>query len=72
MRSENGTWSRYPDPADEGLSRDLVVFHCIEANEGARAAEAGLAVDSDGTCVWVFEVLLTCVHELVDNILGRR
>ena len=71
LRSKNGTGSRDPDPADKGLCGDLVVFHGIEANECARAAEARLAVDSDSAGVRVLEVLLTGVHELVDDILGR-
>ena len=71
LGSKNGAGSRDPDPANEGLSRDLVVFHGIEANEGARAAETGLAVDRDGTCVRVLEVLFTGGHELVYDILGR-
>ena len=70
--SKDGAGSRDPDPANKGLSRDLVVFHGIETNEGARAAEAGLAVDGDSASVRVLEVLLTCVHELFDDILGRR
>ena len=71
LGSKNGTGSRDPDPADEGLCRDLVVFHGIEADECARAAETRLAVDSDSACVGVLEVLLTGVHELVDDILRR-
>ena len=47
------------------------MFHGIEADECARAAETRLAVDSDSACVGVLEVLLTGVHELVDDILGR-
>ena len=69
--SKDGTGSCDPDPADKGLGRDLVVFHGIEADECARAAEAGLAVDSDGASVRVLEVFLTGVHELFDDILGR-
>ena len=68
--SENGTGSRDTDPADEGLSWDLVVFHGIEADECARAAETRLAVDGDGTCVGVLEVFLSAVHELVNDVLG--
>ena len=70
LGSENRTRSRDADPTDEGLSRDLVVLHGIEADEGTRAAETRLAVDGDSACVGVLEVLLTGVHELVNDELG--
>ena len=48
LGSKNGTGSRYPDPADKGLSTDLVVLHGIQANQCASSAKTSFAVDCDG------------------------
>ena len=69
--SENGARSGNSDPADEGLSIDLIVFHGVEADQSAGTTETSLAMNSDCTGLWVGEVLLTRVHKLVNDGLGR-
>ena len=72
LRSEDGARSRDSDPADEGLRRDLIVLHRVDADQGARAAKSCLAVHSDGASVRLGEVGLTTGHELVNDGLGWR
>jgi len=70
LGSEYGARSGYPDPPDKGFSADLVMFHAVEADEGAGAAETCFTVDGYGAGIRSGEVLVTGVHELGDNFRG--
>ena len=70
LGAEDRPRPRDSDPPDEGLRRDLVVFHAVEADEGAGATEACLAVDGDGTSLGIRKLFLACVHEILNNLLG--
>ena len=69
LGTEHGARSGDSDPADKRLRRNLVVLHGIEADEGACASKASLAVDSNRTSIRVREVLLAAGHELVNDCL---
>ena len=71
LGSEHATWASDTDPADEGLSGDLVVLHGVEANERTGTAKSCLAVNGDGTGVRSLKVLLNRFEELVNDRLGR-
>jgi len=70
--AEDRAGPRDPHPADERLGRDLVVFHCPEADQGACAAETGLAVDRDGAGVITCgKMVVGNLHPLVDDRVRR-
>ena len=46
------------------------MFHSVDADQSASTAKTSFAVNSDGTSLRVGEVLLTAVHELVNDGLG--
>ena len=45
LGAEDGARSSDTNPANKSFSSDLVVFHSVYANQGARAAKTCLAVD---------------------------
>lgn len=72
LGAEDGAGTGDSDPADEDFSRDLVVLHAVDADQGASAAEASFAVNGDGAGARLSEVLLAAFNEPVHNILGRH
>jgi len=72
LGSEDRSRASNANPANEGLSWDLVVLHGIKTDQGASAAESGLAVNGHGAAVRVvLEVSLTAFDELVDDLRRR-
>ena len=71
MRAKDRTWSSYPYPADEGLSWNLIVLHGPEADQGAGSAEASFAVNRNGSSIRFGKVLVSNLHELLDDVIGR-
>lgn len=70
--AEDRARPRDPDPADEGFGRDLVMFHCPEADQGACATETSLAVDCDCAGLFYGEMLVSDLHPLIDDRVRRR
>ena len=64
--SQDGAGSRDSDPPSERGRREPEVLHAVEGDQGACAAQAGLAVDGDGA------LLRFCMlQKLLDNVVGR-
>ena len=72
LGAEHRAWSRDSRPTDESFRTNFVVFHRIDSDQSACAAETSFAVDSDRTRLRVSKVLLTPFNEAVYNVLGWR
>lgn len=59
------------NPTDESLSGNLVVLHYVKPDQRASTTQPRLTVHSDRPGVWLGEMLLTRIKELVDDVLGR-
>jgi len=71
LGAEHGAGPGDSDPADEGLSTNLVVLHTVETNQSTCAAETRLAVDGDSAGLWVGKVRLAGVDKPFDDFRGR-
>jgi hypothetical protein len=73
LGTEHGAGAGDSSPANKDFSRNLIVFHAVNTNEGTRATESGLAMHSDSSTVGLRKVLLTAADKFIDNVLwGNR
>lgn len=71
LGSQDGAGAGDAYPANEGFGVNLEMFHRIKADQGTSASKTCLAVDGNGSCVWLGEVFLTRVHELLHDRVRR-
>ena len=71
MRAQDRARSSDPTPPNEGLSRDPIVLHRIDAYHSSGAAKSSLAMNSDRTRIFLAKGFLTAGQKFVLGILGR-
>jgi hypothetical protein len=69
--SKNGAWSSYSDPANEGFSWDLEMFHGPKTNQGTSSSKSCLAMDCDSAILGVSEVLIYNLKKVMHNMVWR-
>ena len=69
--SEDRAWSGNTDPADESLGGDLIMLHSPETDQGTRSSEASLAMDGNSFMVWLGEMILDNIEEVINDPLRR-
>ena len=72
LRSQHRSRSCNSRPSDESLCTDFIVFHGVDPDQGASAAETSLTVNSNCASIRISEVLFTAFDEAVNYILGRN